>query len=306
MSLLEVVVAIALVGAMFAALASMLSARTLRVRVNYETKATALAEGALAAALALPSSALTDRVSAPLIGFTEKRGQWWVRAQTGAPSAPNVLAIATSSPAIAGTTAALRLITPPSANGALAAAIYVPPSPPSGWRAGLLFRSRDLGNTYRYTFGAATVTLERLTNGVATELYTLSTSAAPDTWTTLAISASGSQLSLSKDGVPLTIVTDSTWGSGDLALVAMGNLAAAFDDVAVTGAATATWRFDADAVGLPPVDWRTLSAADLPGGAGDITIDHPFTGGNLARIKTRIQWSTAIGTQNVTATGYAR
>lgn len=295
---------IALIGAMFTIFGGVLASSALRARGQYETEAVALAEGELSAALALPAAELTDRSGSPFVGYTEKRGLWRVESQPNAASAPNVFAVATSSPAIYGTTAAARLPFGPIVNGSFSVSLYVPANPPGGWRGGILFRSRDLGNGYRYTIGATNLLVEKLVNGTATTLYSQAVGLAPGTWVNLGVTLNNDSLTILKNGTSLTTITDSAWAYGDLALAVTGGARIFFDNAATSGDQAATWNFDADPVGLAAADWRDFGVADLPNGSGSITIDHPGTGGSLARVTTRVVWATAKGQKTITVTGY--
>lgn len=303
-SLIDILISIALVGAMFAVFGAALSGSALRTGARLETRATALAEGALAAALSLAPSELTDRADAPLIGLTEKRGAWAVRSAAGAPSAPNAITVTTSSAAVTGVTAALRIPDRPLTNGTVSATVSVPALTPSGWRAGLLLRGRDLENGYRYSVGASDLRFERVTNGTATALYTLANGLAPGAWTTLAVTMTGTSFTLVRDGVTLTTVNDATRRDGDLALVAQGNAAPFFDDVSVTGDYALAENFDAAPVDGAPALWRAVGVADLPSGATTVTVDHPTVGGSLARVLIEVSWQSTRATETVTVTGY--
>ena len=305
-TIVEVLVTIALVGAMFAVFGVVVVTSALRMRARYDTQAVALAEGGLAAALALPTPALTNRTDAPLIGFTEERGLWQTTAQAGAPSAPNVLLATSSSPAYGEQVSVLRFGDRQVQNGAFSASVRIPADPPAGWRAGLLFRSRDIGNAYRFAVNASSVTLVKLNDGSPTVLYSASGGASPGSWMTLGISGNGATLSLTRDGTPLTTVTDSAFAFGDAALIAEGGVQADFDDVGLSGDATGTWKFDGEVAGGLPADLETFSADDLPGGRSTVTIDRPTADAALTRIVTKISWQTSHGVRSVNATGYAR
>ncbi len=303
-SLPEILVLIALLGASVAVFGVAAGAVRLRNSSWHTTQAVALAEGATVAAQFLPTAALTNRTNAPAIGFVEHRGQWAVQTNNSAPSLSRVFTVTSSSPALLGTTAAARFPSSPFSNGTTSISLLTPTIFPSGWKAGILFRARDLGNGYRLRVDATTLVFERLQDGVATTLYSLSRIHNPNTWVQIAVTGSGSSLSIIENSSTLTTVTDSTWSSGESALVLLGNGTVSFDTASVSGDATGAWNFDTDTVGETPAVWRSLGGDSLPNGSISVTVDRPTTGGTLARIATTVQWTESRGVRSVSTTDY--
>lgn len=303
-TLVEIMVTIALVGAMFAVFGTALIGNAIRSQAAFETQATALAEGALAAALSLPSSSLTDRSGAPAIGLVEKRGQAAVAQLPGTPSSPNALAVVATSTAVYGMTFSSPLPDGPYEDFTASVAVMAPADAGSDWRAGLVFRATDLGDCYRLTVGTDSVTLDKLVDGTPTALYTAPLGVDPGSWTILSIAAVGQDLSISKDGVTLTTATDPAFAYGEIAMVSEGGELGAFDDLTVSGATSDSWNFDADPPGDLPSGLETSGATDLPGGTLGVTIGHP-TAADLAEIDVTVGWQSTRGQRSVTVTGYA-
>lgn len=303
-SLPEILILIALLSASTAVFSVASGAVRLRNTSWHTTQAIALAEQATTAAQLLPTTALTDRTNAPAIGFIEHRGAWAVQATNGAPSLPNTLTVTSSSPALSGVTAAARIPTSPFRNGTVSASLLTPSVFPSGWRGGLLFRARDLGNGYRLRIDATTLVFEKAVDGVTTTLYSLTRTHTANTWTQIAITGNGSTLSVAENGTTLTTLTDSTWTDGESGLLLLGPGTTAFDNVSVSGDVTGSWNFDTDTVGNAPALWRSLGGDSLPSGTLTVTIDHPTTGGTLARIVTTVQWTESRSRRSVSTTNY--
>jgi len=297
-------VAIALVGAMFVVFGTALVASALRNRARYETQAIALAEGALSAALTPPSSELTDRSGAPLVGSVEKRGDFGIATVTGTLSTPKAMVVTATSTAIYGSTSSLLVPNGPYGNATVSAAVSVPSDSSAGWRTGFIFRARDLGDCYRLTVGASNLTLEKLVGGTATTLYTGGSGLTAGSWTTLAVVTNGTTISFSRDGVPVGSVDDATFTSGETALVANGALAR-YDNVSVSNGQSYVWGFDSDQDGELPSEWSDVGIADLPGGTATMTVSHPTADASLAEVTVTVGWQGANGPQSVTETGYA-
>lgn len=292
-SLIEALVAIGLAGAMIAAVAAAIYSSRLRDQSRHRSQATALAVGEIAAIRAL-SAMPADRTNQPFIEMTLGRGSFLI--------ANGVLDIREPSPSAAGgVTTAIVVPTNRVGDATLTAAINVAASPPSNWRVGFAVRSRDLGNQYRYTIGATTVTFEKIVNGTATTLFTDTIATTPGTSVTLDITMSASTFTLRRQGVEIGSVTDTTFGSGDLVLLGQNAVDATFDDVAVTGDAAASWNFASD----DPA-WKRVALTDLPGGADELTIENAFAGASLKKITARVKWQSTRGPEKVEAVTYAQ
>lgn len=290
-SLIEALVAIGIAGAMLAAVASAIYSSRLRVQARHRAQATALAVGELAAVRALATMP-ANRTNQPFIEMTLGRGSFLI--------ANGVLDIREPSPAAAGgVTTAIIVPTNRVADATLTAAINVAASPPSNWRVGFAVRSRDLGNQYRYTMGATTVTFEKMVDGAATTLFTDTIATTPGTAVTLGIVMNGSSFTLRRQGVDIGSVTDTTFTSGDLVLLGQNGVDATFDDVTVTGDATASWDFAA-----ATNDWKRVALTDLPAGADELTIENAFAGTSLKKITARVKWQSTRGPEKVEAITY--
>lgn len=292
-SLIEALVAIGLAGAMLLAVASAIYSSRLRVQSRHHAQATALAVGEIAAIRAL-SAMPADRTNQPFLEMTLGRGSFLI--------SNGVLDIREPSPAAAGgVTTAIIVPTNRVADATFTAAINVAASPPSNWRVGFAVRSRDLGNQYRYTMGATTVTFEKIVSGTATTLFTDTIATTPGTAVTLGIVMTGSTFTLRRQGVDIGTVTDTTFTDGDLVLLGQNAVDATFDDVTVTGDATASWNFASN----DPA-WKRVALTDLPSGADELTIEDAFAGASLKKITARVKWQSTRGLKKVEAVTYAQ
>lgn len=105
---------------------------------------------------------------------------------------------------------------------------------------GLVAR-RQGDNFYRFrmfsegTSGERKLVLEKVVNGVATELASAGGSGyAHNRWYTIALSVSGPQIQATIDGAPALQATDSTFTSGQAGVTTIAFGAVHFDDVTVT------------------------------------------------------------------------
>lgn len=303
-SIIEALVSIALVGAMIISFGSLLSAVNLHKRSRGIVMATALAEETLEATRNLTSSEITNRTDAAPIGITLNRGGWEVAATSTAPSPARALAAARAETAVAGITSLLMLPADVQGDGNLKAGIMVPPGSAIGWRAGLAFRGRDIENLYRYTFGATTVSLERIQNGTATTIWSQTLPSTLGTWYILEVIATGASIELKRNGATLATVTDTTFRQGDMSLIAQGGALPWFDDVSATGLNAES--FDDEPTGSVPVGWRRLSPGDLKNGAALITIEDVFSGQTFKKITSRVSWQGPRGPEQVIIITYRR
>jgi hypothetical protein len=176
-------------------------------------------------------------------------------------------------------------------------------SSPAGWGIGLAFRYRDAENHYRFRFTAGGIAFDKVKQGVVTTEWSQGLAYTTDTWYELRVIATGNSYELKKNGVTLTTVTDSDFLTGDLALLALNDAIADFDDVSVTEDMVMTsWNFDSETLDEMPVAWQRMSVSDLPSGAGTLTIEDHLNQPDMKRVTVTITWKDGEKTRTATGT----
>ena len=108
-SLLEVVIALALLGVIITVFGTVLFALRLAYEAHYRNRASAIAEAGLDALRSANPAIISDQTNSPFLGTIINHGSWSVFATSTAPSGTKAIREAASSPASA-----------PSARGACA------------------------------------------------------------------------------------------------------------------------------------------------------------------------------------------
>ena len=118
---------------------------------------------------------------------------------------------------------------------------------------GVMFRYVDANNYYRFSWNrqSSLRRLEKITDGVSTDLASDGVRYSSGTWYLVQIVADGSNLQLWVDGERVFSVQDATYPSGGVALYSFGNSDSRFDDVQIE-----------------PVTERSLFAGGSHGGRG--------------------------------------
>ena len=302
-NLLEVVVALGLVGVILIVFSSTLIGFKLANESNNRNKASAIAEAALDALRALNASEITDQTNGSFLGLILNQGNWEVSASSTAPSTANILTEKNSSPVTADTSG-LLLISPKSlATSTVEASLsWTPENSASGTaKLGFLMRGRDLTHGYYYSISPTAIALELMDDGASTTLFTQAGSYAPGTWHKLKAMIDGSSFSLYYNDLLLGAASNSTFSEGELAIFAQYALISV-DNLTMSGDAAASWNFDSDAQRSIPVALRRDGLGGLPRGRGVLTIEDAFTGNtDLKKATVKIFWSAAQGEKSLEA-----
>lgn len=291
LTLIETIIGIGIVSVLIVTFGVSLLAAVYAQRIKLRNMASALADQQLSTLRAIDTSTLTDQVNGALAGVLFTQGTFETVEDDTAPSASRALGAATSTSS--GLTSLMPLPSDAYADFTLSAKIKANPSAPVGWKAGLLFRARDLRNHYRVTFSANALALEKVAGGVTSTLYSDVRSISTGTWQTLEVVASGSSLTVKLNGTTVTTQSDASFSVGKAALAAWEGASVNFDDVTVDGLA---WNFDAVALGEIHDDWLRFGLGDLPNGTGTLTIATPYSDDALKRYTVTISWTDRSGT----------
>lgn len=292
-SLIELVVAIGLVGTMITALAATITAFQLRQKANYRSIAYALAEEEMAAIKTLPFSSLENVNDADFVGVLYNLGKFSVVQNGASSSPPNIYQVtATSTALISGLT---NLKTLPLNDGRDVVAefkISFPPNPPSGFAGGLIFRATDINNYYQLTLESTGLHLKKTIAGVTTSLNSYAFTPIPDTWYAISLSADENAITASVNGSSMTPVTDSSLGIGKIALAAYQAFIPRFDDcsISIDGATTSFWTFDNEPINQDVSTFKKIGVYDLPEGKDELTISNYLDQNDIKQIKVKISW----------------
>lgn len=293
-SLIELIVAIALVGTALAALSATIMAFRLRQTSNFSSIAYALAEEEMVSIKALPFASLTNTSSTRFINVVYNLGKFSVQTNAASSSPPNVYAAtATGTMAINNLTNNKTL---PLNDGSIVSGsikIRYPANPPLNWAGGILFRASDLNNYYRLTIESNGLILKKVVNGVTTTLNTYSFTPTPNTWYTMTINAVGTAITAYVNGTNIGTTNDSDLQSGKIAIAAFNSLLPLFDNLAVSldGAASSTWNFDTSStVGADFAPFKKFGVYDLPEGKDELTIADYLGQADIKQITVKISW----------------
>jgi len=296
-TLIELVVAIALIGVLVIVFVSALFGFRLLNETKNRYRAIALSETALDALRALPGTSIDDQTDMPFLGVLVNAGNFEVSAAPNAPSAPNILREFSSSPASLNVSGLLLLTPKVAATTTVEAKLqWVPDSSASGTpRVGMMLRGTDLTHGYFYTVDPNSIQFELRNGATTTALFAAAGSYASSTWYTLKASVDGAgNFSLYLNGLPISTVTDTAFSTGEAALIGESALINA-DDIILSGDTSDSWNFDGEEVGALPSSLRRAGFGDLPKGRGTLTISNAFVGNStLKKATVRVYWA---GTQ---------
>jgi prepilin-type N-terminal cleavage/methylation domain-containing protein len=292
-TLIELVVAIALVGVLVIVFASALAGFRLLNETKNRYRATALSETALDALRALPSASIADQADMPFLGVLVNAGNFEVSTSPGAPSAPNILHEFRSSPPSLNVSGLLLLTPRVAATTTIEAKLqWAPDLSATGTpRVGMMLRGVDLAHGYFYTIDPNSIQFELRNGAKTTALFSTAGSYASSTWYTLKASVDGGgNFSLYLNGLQISTVTDTTFATGEVALIGESALINA-DDIILSGDTSGSWNFDGDPIGALPGTLRRNGFGDLPKGRGTLTISDAFAGNStLKKATVRVYW----------------
>lgn len=302
-ALLEIVVATTLVGAIAITAGTLVAAQNTHSEGILRLRATLLAESILEAAGSVSPKKLILRANGAPQGALFRIGDFAGQTVSGAPSSPRALATTATSTAVAGNTSLLPFPLDDLDRVELTVSGRVPVGSPVGWSLGFLVRATDAENGYRFSQNAATLLFEKIVSGTATTLWSKSLSATPGTWYQYRLEANGSQFTLYRGGISEGTVSDATYASGALALASGGNALPAYDSITIiSGSKNWYWDFDGYPVATLPAPWFRLGAADLPGGAADLSVSDVATSSTLKSLSARVRYRSTRGQKTVTLT----
>jgi len=296
LTLIEIVVGVSLVSMLIVVFGVSLLAAVYAQRIKLRNMASVLADQQLAALQVYDTSQLTNQTNGGLVGVLFTQGSFGTVQDLTAPSPSRALGAATSTSS--GLTSVLPL--PKNAYGdfTLTAKFKVNNGSAAAWKAGVLFRARDLRNHYRAYLTSSSLVLQKISGDVVTTLYSDARSISQGTWQTLSVTASGSSISVSLNGTLVTTKTDATFSVGQAALAVWEGASVNFDDVSIGGD---SWNFDAVTLGALHDDWLRFGLGDLPSGTGTLTVSTPYSDTSYKRYSVTISWLDRSGsTRTVT------
>lgn len=291
-TLVEALMTIGLTAVILAFFAGVTSTSIFLRKSGYAIQASNFVREELDAVRALPFAELLNRTNGVFLGLSLTRGPWRVKAVASPPSGAQVLALDTAATALNSETGLAIVPGNYRKDIDFTAKFDVQTTSPSGWGTGIAFDYRDSENHYRYRFTNGGIALDKVVHGTVTTLWSQSATYDTGTWYTLRLVTTGTSIALYKNGTLLTTVTDSTFSTGDVALMALSGALIYVDDVSVTeNSVTTTWNFDGDAAGTMPTAWQRFVYEDLPSGTGTLTISDYLGQSTVKKVDVTVSWS---------------
>lgn len=302
-SLLEAIMAIGLTAVILSIFAATTSTSVFLRKAGYSIQASNFVREELDALRTLPFSELATRTNGNFLGLSLTRGAWQAKVTTAPPSGTKVLALDTAVAAKVSETGLAVIPGNYRDDFDVTAKFLVQTTSPSGWGTGIAFRYRDAENHYRFRFTSGGIALDEVYHGTTSTIWSQSATYSTNTWYTLRVAATGTSIQLYRNGTLLTTQTDTTYVTGDLALIALSNALVHVDDVSVTEyAATTSWNFDAETTGKTPVAWQRFAYADLPSGAGTLTISDYLSQTTIKQVTVTVTWTDTGFAKSMTGT----
>lgn len=295
-TLMELIVTIGVCAAIFSVFSATISASQLLRKSTYIIQAGNFLREELDSLRAIPFTDLATQTNGPFLGISLTRGPWQVKAIGSAPSTPNALALDSDVDPLQLETGLAVIPGNYREDFDFTAKLQVQTGSPSvspwGWGAGMVFRYRDSQNHYRLRFRSGGLALQKIVGGTMTELWSNSTTYSTGTWYTLRVVATGTGISIYRNGSLVASVTDSAFTAGDLGIFAFNEAHIAADDISVTESGiTTSWNFDADDVGVIPTDWQRFVYFDLPDGEGTLTISNYLGQSTIKQVTATVNWT---------------
>lgn len=291
LTLIEIVVAISLVSILIVVFGVSLMAAVYAQRIKLRNMASSLADQQLSALQVYDTSQLLGQSQSTPFGVLFTQGGFETVEDLTAPSPSQVFGAATST--LTGLTALMPL--PKNAYGdfTMTASFKVNVGSAAGWKSGFMFRARDLRNHYRAYLTATSLVLQKVSGDVVTTLYTDARSISQGSWQTLSVTATGSSISVTLNGTPVTTQTDSAFSVGHAALAVWEGASAHFDDVSIGGE---SWGFEDAELGEVHDDWLRFGLGDLPSGTSTLSVATPYADSAYKRYTVTISWMDRSGT----------
>ncbi len=303
-NLLEVVIALVLLGVIIAAFGTIFLAFRLANEASYRNMASAIAEAGLDALRSADPAIISNQTDSPFLGTLINHGAWSVFATSTAPSGSQAL-IETSSSPTSGNISGLLLLNSKSVATSTVEAyvLWAPENSASGTaKAGILIRNTDTTHGYFYSIGPESIELEKRNGGTKTTLFSQSGSYSQGVWHKLKIIASGTNFSLYYNDLLIGSASDTIFTEGDLAIFSEYALLGA-DSITISGDINQNWNFDSDTAGSLPKNLKRLGFGDIPRGRGTLTISDAYPGyTDLKKATIKVYWLSPQGEKNVEAT----
>ncbi len=247
---------------------------------------------------------LAEVTDAPFIGVAYNTGKFVVASHASAPSGAHVYEAVPNT--ITGNVSHLALAPDFEYSDATTTAdLFISNNTVSNWKLGLVSRYQDAQNYYAAYLTATAVTLIKVVDGTTTTLDTAAGTFSVDTWYSLSLDLTGSDITVSVDSNPLLSAIDTAIPEGRIGLYGENGVHGYFDDLSITTSGTQTWDFDSTAPGVVPGDWKRFGINDLPGGTATVTLSNVEAGFNtLKQVTARVQWDERDTTKSVEITSY--
>jgi len=291
LTLIEIVIAVSLVSMLIVVFGVSLLASVYAQRIKLRNMASALADQQLAALQVYDTSSLLNQTNSTPFGVLFTQGGFETAEDLTAPSPSRVFSAATST----GTGLTSLMPLPKNAYGdfTMTASFKVNGGSAAGWQSGFLFRARDLRNHYRAYLTATSLVLQKVSNGGVTTLYSDARSISQGSWQTLSVTATGSSISVTLNGTPVTTQIDSAFSVGHAALAVWQGASVHFDDVSIGGE---SWDFEDASLGEIHDDWLRFGLGDLPSGTSTLSVATPYSDSSYKRYTVTISWMDRSGT----------
>lgn len=302
-TLMETLIAVAMTAVILAIFTSATSSIVFLRKAGYSIQAANFVREELDSLRTIPFSELINRVNGDFLALSLTRGPWKIKTVANPPSGTRVMAMETAQAALNHETALAVLPGNYHQDFDFTSKFNVLPSSPSGWGAAIAFDYRDPDNNYRFRFTNGGIALDKVYHGTATTLWSQSATYNTNTWYTLRVVTSGASITLYKNGVSLTTLADATFSTGDAALMTLDGALVYVDDVSLTeNSVTASYDFDADAVGQMPTAWQRFAYFDLPDGSASLTIADYLGQSTIKQVTATVTWTDQGNTKTMTGT----
>ncbi|MFH1046980.1 MAG: hypothetical protein V1738_01655 [Patescibacteria group bacterium] len=294
-TLLEALVTIGLTVIILSVYTAMLTSVYYISRTQFGIQATGFVQEGLDVLRTLEHDDLLNRTDGNLLGLAFTRGEWSV---TGGND--NVLELQAPTNESWHSETGLAILPGNYRDDfTFTADVLVASGSPIGWGTGLAFRYRDEENHYRFRFGSGGIALDEVYRGTITTLWTQSATYNKNVWYEIEVVTNGDQITLRRNGVNLTTVTNTRFTTGDLALIALSNALVSFDDVAVSGDGADSWSFEDYPDNEYPDEWRRFNAFDLPGGDIKLTIENYLGQADMKKATVTASWRETGATKEI-------
>lgn len=287
-TLLETIITVGLMAMILSVYLTVLGSLFFLRRLQFNVQAANYVQEEIETLRSLPFEELLDRTDGRFLGLPVIRGSWGVEYIDAVQG--NAMEIDSAETPVIDETGLMIVPGNYREDFTYEAKVRVDPSSAAGWGAAIAFRYRDAENHYRFRITSGGIALDKVEHGTTTNLWTQNTPLSTGTWYTLTVVAAGTDITLSRDGVILTTVSDTTFLTGDLALMTLNGGPVAFDDISVTELTTTAWDFSAYATGAVPTEWQRLSYENLPGGTGTLTIEDYLNSDGIKMITVTVEW----------------